>query len=361
MAIALMQSAPYLLHQYQLFAKEEGHNNLSQFSLKEPLLEVFCDEETVHRVSREYSSLKKGQYSKRLIEGCWTAFLKEDQNEMLRRLESKKSLRNQRLDYILYAGKKIKQARNTYKIFNYQLSKHTGYSLSFPGGVNMIKACCIALCFSPHDPFVVRDNLVSYVKDSGIIPDEGQFPDADILIEQYGSWDKTIDALQLAKMVAGNNISPEKMLDLKKEYLLERIWIKANELGRQPRFAEMQEGTTIQRTFGSWNNALIAAGYKPYVKDFNSRANIKSNEELELLLVEQTEHLNRLPLAREFKNLGVVLKRYGQWSKFLRITHEHFPVLWLYPEKKRSYARIPPEEWISMQTLASQFYERFVN
>lgn len=328
--------------------------------MRRSLLDLFCDEETVHRVSREYDCLSEDQYFENLIEGCWSSFLQEDQNEMLSRLENGKAPKDQRLDYILYAGRKIKHARNTYRKFTYQMGKNTSYKTFFPGGLKMMKACCFAFCFSPHDPFVVQDNLISYVKEYREIPEESQFQDADILIDQYGSWDKIIDTLRLEKMVVPNT-TEEEQLALKKEYLLEQIWIKAKELGRQPRFVEMDQGTTIQRTFGSWNKALIAAGYKPYVKDYNCWDLIKSNEDLEVILVEQTEYLNRLPLAREYKHLGVVIKRYGKWSKFLRVTHEHYPILWSYPEKKRSYSRIPPEEWIAMRTQASQFYERFVS
>ncbi|PFA83260.1 homing endonuclease associated repeat-containing protein, partial [Bacillus cereus] len=70
---------------------------------------------------------------------------------------------------------------------------------------------------------------------------------------RFGSWNK---ALELAGLAVKNprrcRMTTEQYLDLLKNY--------ATKLGRVPRSREIQEARTIIEQFGSWNKALEAAG-----------------------------------------------------------------------------------------------------
>lgn len=353
------QSSYYLLGKYQKYA--EQHNpEIEAYPEKEQLLDLFEDKETVYRIARKYSLLSDGDYYKKVIDTCWNDFLgkeKEDFEEDESRHRTATGVR--RLDFILRAAKKIKENRDLYPFFSVKVT--TPAYVKYFESLKMLNACCIGLCFSPQDIFAVRSDLISYVKTFGEIPEETSFTGANILIEQYGSWAKVIKDLNLPRLITLEKKSRDEKDEEKKRYLIEQIWLKAKELGRQPRFTDMEVGTTIQRTFGSWNAALIAAGYTPYVKDFNAWDMIKTNGELELLLVEETERLNRLPLAREFKHTGVVLKRYKKWSTFLKIVHRKYPILWEYPTKRKAFTMIPQEEFSSMSKQTSEFYRRFLD
>lgn len=101
-----------------------------------------------------------------------------------------------------------------------------------------------------------------------------------------------------------------------KECLVEKIKQRANELGRPPKNTEMTNpsGRTYIRAFGTWNEALRAAGYQPdYPREGFDR------ERLIAHLKDEAERLGRTPLASEMANpRGYIYMRvFGTWHKAL--------------------------------------------
>lgn len=95
------------------------------------------------------------------------------------------------------------------------------------------------------------------------------------------------------------------------EDLIEILKQKEKELGRTPRLADLRQAGTIVRIFGSWNEALEAAGIpiitrksKPYTK-----------VELIKILQENAKILKRTPKKSEIKQAGAVIRIFGSFSE----------------------------------------------
>jgi hypothetical protein len=130
---------------------------------------------------------------------------------------------------------------------------------------------------------------------------------------RFGSWAK---ALQTA------GCEPVNQHRVSKDALLDEIRRLATENGTPPTAAEMRsEGnftvTIAQNRFGSWNEALEAAGYDP-----NNRYRISDAELLEEIhrLVDE---LGKAPTAQEMKSHGEFshrpyFKRWDGWQAAIR-------------------------------------------
>ena len=132
--------------------------------------------------------------------------------------------------------------------------------------------------------------------------------------ERFGSWN---DALQAA------GFDPVQVHGISREVLLEAIQELAEELGRAPKRKEMREEMgyaerPFRRVFGSWNNAVEAAGFEPYLRRDISEADL-----LEALR-DFAEELGRVPTSSEMwredgpYSAATYQSYFGSWNEALR-------------------------------------------
>lgn len=132
-------------------------------------------------------------------------------------------------------------------------------------------------------------------------------------LDTFGSWNEALEAAGL-ELNSRHGISKQELITELKEF--------AEELGHTPTFTEMdKEGpfsaNAYTEEFGSWNDALRAAGL-----DINSRQNI-SEVELKHELHRLSEELDRPPERREMDKYGRFSStpyndKFGSWNDALR-------------------------------------------
>ncbi|MDM1296814.1 hypothetical protein HX021_21225 [Sphingobacterium sp. N143] len=85
--------------------------------------------------------------------------------------------------------------------------------------------------------------------------------------------------------------------------------------GRIPVRREMENVNTIaRRHFGSWNNFILAAGFKPRV----NKTEEEIKQELLALLNDFYDRNGRIPMRREFSARSTSIRKYfGSWNKFI--------------------------------------------
>lgn len=130
--------------------------------------------------------------------------------------------------------------------------------------------------------------------------------------DRFGSWNEAIEAAGLEPTAPDTSIPPSK--------LIAEIQRLADELGDPPTFREMNEqggysGRTYIRQFGSWNEAIEAAGYEPQ----NTQSEVTDSElieEIHRLTVEFDEP----PSVRDMRERGefspaTYQRHFGSWSE----------------------------------------------
>ncbi len=136
-----------------------------------------------------------------------------------------------------------------------------------------------------------------------------------VYVRRFGSWS---NALMLAKLISNQNSNTT----YSKTDLIKKLLIKHLELGRNPKAIEMHNPTrqTYRFKFGSWDNALKAAGLEVFKKD---KKNIIKERRLppkkytkEFLcetLINLYKELKRLPTVSDLKPPYPSYKRYYDW------------------------------------------------
>ncbi|GGK79511.1 hypothetical protein GCM10009067_34780 [Haloarcula sebkhae] len=129
----------------------------------------------------------------------------------------------------------------------------------------------------------------------------------------FGSWTAALREAGF-EPVQEYRVPPDQILD--------EITRLATELGKPPTAAQMQERgeysvTLAQNRFGSWNDALRAAGYDPH-----QRIEIPNSELLEELR-RLTEELGKVPTAKEMRARGEFshkpyIRRWNGWQAAVR-------------------------------------------
>jgi hypothetical protein len=84
--------------------------------------------------------------------------------------------------------------------------------------------------------------------------------DTTTYVNCFGSWNEAIESANLESRTRGSELSEDALLD--------ELQQLADEVGSKPTFEEMEEhgnysAVTYLNRFGSWNEALEAAGYDP--------------------------------------------------------------------------------------------------
>ena len=128
---------------------------------------------------------------------------------------------------------------------------------------------------------------------------------------RFGSWNDALAAAGFDEESQGADISEAT--------LFAEIDRLADEIGQPPTFTEMQSmgkysPGTYHRRFGSWNAALEAAGYEPA-----SPGKTASDEDLLAEIERLADELGSAPTAREMDDVGryasaTYQRRFGSWS-----------------------------------------------
>jgi hypothetical protein len=136
---------------------------------------------------------------------------------------------------------------------------------------------------------------------------------ASTISSEFGSWNAAV-------VEAG--YEPVRKKDVPEEKLIEELIRLADELGKTPTAGEMlREGprspNTYSRRFGSWNNALEKAGF-----DLHNRSNIPQNELLDEL-TRLRNVLGRTPTAVDMESKGrfghaTYENAFGSWNNAIR-------------------------------------------
>lgn len=156
---------------------------------------------------------------------------------------------------------------------------------------------------------------------------EGKFSSSTVR-EKFGSWN---DGLRAA------GLTPKYHYEIPRRKLLEDIQTVAEEIGRTPTTADMvSEGQysvrTAQSEFGSWNNALRAAGFEP------NRIGRFSREDLLDEIRRLTDVLGHPPSTNDLKESG----RYSVRGYFREFDGWHDAV---------SEAGFEPHGWVSVKRI----------
>ncbi|OMF35250.1 hypothetical protein BK133_11110 [Paenibacillus sp. FSL H8-0548] len=107
-----------------------------------------------------------------------------------------------------------------------------------------------------------------------------------------------------------------------KEELKHELKQKAKDLGRTPRIKDIENLTLYTNGFGSWNNALIAAGFKPNPRRAPDYANLSEQELIDLVrpqlypLIKQKEY-EKIRKEFNFPSGAYLAVRMGGWNNFL--------------------------------------------
>lgn len=104
-----------------------------------------------------------------------------------------------------------------------------------------------------------KDELITLMKEKakelGHTPRMNEFQQSGTAIKYFGSWANF-------QLEAGLKITYLRSTIDRREYIIKELQKLAQELERSPHFNEYGRYDLAKRLFGSWNNALLAAGLK---------------------------------------------------------------------------------------------------
>ncbi|MFQ6009652.1 MAG: homing endonuclease associated repeat-containing protein [Candidatus Aenigmatarchaeota archaeon] len=147
--------------------------------------------------------------------------------------------------------------------------------------------------------------------------EDGSLPSGRTYQDRFGSWNEALDA-------AGLGTNRDFYTD---KELLSLLKNKAEELGRTPTVREvntdksMPGASTYSDRFGSWNKAVKAAGLEPYNQKFEKQY---SNEELLNVLKKKAKELGRTPHVsdidadKSIASIAIYYQRFGSFKNALK-------------------------------------------
>lgn len=185
--------------------------------------------------------------------------------------------------------------------------------------------------------------------------DECPWGSASTIESVFGSWNAGLEAAGITPV--RKRLSTDELI-----VELERL---ASTLGRTPRMCDMREvgrysRSVYRRRFGSWNDALAAAGLEP-----NSRNNLSSEQLLqELERVAST--LGEPPTKDEFDRTGrfcsaTYVNRFGSWNAALEAvgckpSRVYNPCPEALLEELKRVGDVPDNPPVSTEEVASEKY-----
>ena len=147
------------------------------------------------------------------------------------------------------------------------------------------------------------EKLRNFYRVHGRPPAIRDFPGGSTIEKRFGSWNA---ALQLA------GLPVNKQGRFTDEELLDKLRLFYQHHGRPPTLQEFPGGATIEQRFGSWNEALRAAGLP-----VNKPNKIPDEVLLDRLRAFYQEH-GRSPTYVEIPGATTILNRFGGWNQALR-------------------------------------------
>lgn len=151
-----------------------------------------------------------------------------------------------------------------------------------------------------------NDELIEIIKkraqELGRPPKQREIKEAFTIKKRFGSFTK---GLKAAGFELEHLSSPYTT-----EQLIEIIQKKAKKLGRAPKSEELKERSSIMRHFGSYNKALEAAGLIPNQPRY-------TEEELIEILQNKAKELGRSPKIKEVKQGVTIAYRFGSFNNAL--------------------------------------------
>ncbi|PFJ23928.1 homing endonuclease associated repeat-containing protein [Bacillus cereus] len=187
-------------------------------------------------------------------------------------------------------------------------------------------------------------------KELGRAPKCCEIKEINLLIKEYGSWNKALKAAGLPVF---------KKIVYTKEELIEIIQKKAKELNRAPKSNEIKQAPSIFRAFGSWSKALKAAGLLVF-------KNIEyTKEELIEIIQQKARELDRTPKSTEIKQVTLICRKFGSWNKaleaaglpvFKKIGYTKEELIEIIQEKAKELERAPKSTEIKQVT---SIYNKF--
>ena len=120
--------------------------------------------------------------------------------------------------------------------------------------------------------------------------------------KRFGSWNEAVEAAGFSPNTRGRNRTPS-------EELLEELRRVAEDLGRPPSIPEMNErggysGYTYQDRFGSWKDAIETAGLDPEESPGGGRKKQYSDEELLGDIRTVAEEVQDTPTLQQYMEMG---------------------------------------------------------
>ncbi|MBS4161310.1 hypothetical protein GWP49_29960, partial [Klebsiella pneumoniae] len=156
----------------------------------------------------------------------------------------------------------------------------------------------------------------------GRTPKRTELKQAGSIINHFGSFNKGLAAAGLTpgqRSPYKNGLEATGLSSISnaytKEELIEILKQQAAELGRSPRFAEVKQVQSIIKQFGSFNNALKAAGLS--INRVGTRTKPYTKEELIEILCQKANELGRSPKFYEVIQRHTVIKYFGSFNEGL--------------------------------------------
>ncbi|HCL4455185.1 TPA: hypothetical protein N2D10_003212 [Clostridium botulinum] len=165
-----------------------------------------------------------------------------------------------------------------------------------------------------------REELLELIRckynELGRIPKMTEF---ELQYEVYKNFDSWKDALKLVGIEMKSDKKQIKSNEKKKKYsdedLLQKIKNKYNELGEIPKSYQVENYTIIIRRFNGWDNALKKAGFDD--KELKKYNKTYTKKDLLNMIKEKTKELGRIPSMTEFSHKHRIVKNFGTWENAL--------------------------------------------
>lgn len=159
------------------------------------------------------------------------------------------------------------------------------------------------------DQIYTKEELIAILqqksKELGRVPKQKEVKQCGTIVRQFGSFNNGLEA-------AGLVVERIKR-EYTKEELIEILQQKAKELGRSPKWVELKQRETIVRKFGSYTEALKAAGLTL------NRKKTYTKEGLIEILQQKAKELGRTPTRKEVEQQqGAITREFGSYNNGLK-------------------------------------------
>ncbi|AQY50750.1 hypothetical protein PWEIH_09593 [Listeria weihenstephanensis FSL R9-0317] len=152
----------------------------------------------------------------------------------------------------------------------------------------------------------IIEELQQMVKVQGRVPRTSMYPNFERARRLFGSWPNALKAAGLEN---------EQKRSYKEEFLTAEVQRLAQELGRPPISGphEFPLYMSVMEYYDSWEDFLEHAGLRKYASE-DEGAEVKEKLILDILQMEKI--MRRFPTMSEFKDYRLVRYYFGSWKAF---------------------------------------------